>query len=607
MIEGAAQRISNYYGGPVLPTMSNLSEAAAQGTHEAIGLNDSVRFASPRAEAAARAVPEFLANLVPLGEGASALREAKLPPRLRQEAIEGLHGPEAQGAATADAILEANPAPEVPRGNVPDAAVAEPALPPEAAPGLRGEALPAGDAIPAVEPLDRPPAAGAESVGMAAPESAPQAPAEPLYHASLSPDIESFDLARSGSQSDTGVFGRAAAYATGDERLAPMYLGPKKAEGTLYQVEHSLKNPKEFDSPQAAVEWQGERGTDSPDAAERVRQKYLDAGHDGVIVRNPQTGKVMEAAVFDPNALRITNKRPIAQPKPMEAPRAQDVRIDQGPSDLGGQVREGGQVGGRGDLQQARGAEGNANAEQLRAPREAARTVPEIAQPTSIKLNQMHHERIERGLDELHYEGKRTFGEAWDTARKRIETDPLAGQKVARAVMDEKYTPRAEDIAVLHQDRARINNEHRAAIYDAAEAMKAGDENAAAEARARISDLEDQLEHNDRASRASAHEQGFALSARRLMSKPDYTMAELKLRAKVARGSELTPKQKAMFEDLAKRIEAKDAEIEALRAKTANRVAGRPARLRPKEAEAEFASLADELKAMSRKDLCEIA
>src|SRR6185312_17383839 len=69
-------------------------------------------------------------------------------------------------------------------------------------------------------------------------------------------------------------------------------------------------------SPQEAIAWQGERGIDSPEAAERVRQKYLDAGHDGAIVRNPQTGKIMEAAIFDPNAARITNRRPIKPPEP---------------------------------------------------------------------------------------------------------------------------------------------------------------------------------------------------------------------------------------------------------------------------------------------------
>jgi hypothetical protein len=217
----------------------------------------------------------------------------------------------------------------------------------------------------------------------------------------------------------------------------------------------------------------------------------------------------------------------------------------------------------------------------------------------------MHAERAEKGLDELHYDGKRTFGEAWDTARQRLDRDPHAGQKVARAVMDEKYTPRAEDIAVLHQDRARINNEHRQAMHDADAAMQRGDVSAEAEARARMLDLDEQIERNDQASRASAHEQGFALAARRLMSKPDYTMAELKLRAKVARGKPLTPKQEKVFVSLAKQIAEKDAEIERLRAARANR-SSQPARLRPKGAEADFASLADELKAMARKDLCEI-
>jgi hypothetical protein len=754
------------------------------------------QYTGARAEAVSEFGSEMVANFMPLegtvAAGAKVFRflgaEKRAAEAAHDAALLGEAGPAAQGAATANEItaqaMERRPpkapgemditpemrvpAEEAPNGPVPvpDATLDRAAA--EAAPGEAAQ-LPSGVAPergPAPAPEERPP--GGPDLGMAAPQPAP----EPLYHASLSPDIEQFDLARSGSQSDHGVLGQGI-YFRGDEKTAPYYLGPKKDQGTLYRLEHSMENPKEFDSPQAAIEWQGERGTDSPEAAARIRQKYEAAGHDGVIIRNPQTGKILEAAVFDPAKVRVAEKRPIKQQAPSapsskpsafergvnagfpnakptsnlgeadsllsqryssldvpsrtlvlkrvrtlaendeifdsivsrvpvdvmnllgreklpakmtahdkamfldslssnrgvdvpapvmdrvvratadaiaernlanggrsakadlsamkagnrgagevgtlgesgavhktpsskeESYNAGTVYQDQGPTGVEREVPAGGEVGSGGDLQQAREAAGNAVPEQLRAAREARGNAEAVPELTGVKHAKVAEERAAKGLDELHYEGQRRFGDSWASARERLTADPNAGRTLARSIAEKPRPLSAEETATLVQDRARINNEHRAAYADAADAMERGDVNAEADARARIKDLQEQLEHNDKASKASGYEQGFGLAARRMLSRPDYTLAEIRLRDKVARGAETPKKMDARYEELARRIEEKDRQIAELQHAEAHVKREPVARETARKADREFEDIKAKLKKLATHIICE--
>lgn len=696
------------------------------------------QYTGARAELTGELGHNIVSNLLPLegmfaGAGKFIFRAEKTAAEAAHEAaLIGELGPEAQGAATANEIaaqaVERRPPQQPQQGDItvtpemrqPAAAitpeqeardVSAAAMDASARPGA-GEAqgLPSGEPVPV--PAEGPPLAavaerppGDARAGVAAPE--------PLYHASLSPDIQSFDVARSGTQSDTGVLGRAAAYATGDERLAPFYLGPKKDQGTLYKLEHQLKNPAEFDSPQAAIEWQGERGTDSPEAAERVRQKYLSAGYDGAVIRNPKTGKVMEAAIFDPNAVKITGKRPIKAP--LEVPRQQDLSLPNeslqpmfhdahaeqpllryvprdvhagvaenapayagaaskgqraqlrqhvpaaGEADAGavqglrgassGEAPRGLREAARGDVavspvspREARGVEENANARTLRSDQgesgaaqperagvgredlgrknlqrdaQAGQSEPEQLRPagtrpernaepipaeslTGVSHAKVAEERTAKGLDELHYELRRRFGEVHERARAALEKDPNAGRALVQSVIDKPRPLSAEESVTMALDRARLKNETDRAYADAADAMDRGDVNAEADARARLKLADEEMAKHDRASKASGYEGGLGLAARQILVKRDYSLAEIRQRARVAAGVAVSEKTEKRLADLATQIAEKDKRIAELERSRVNAPKEPVARAVVRKADAEFKELSKQLKSVAQ-------
>ena len=587
---------------------------------EAVRLHpETEQYTGARAELVGELGHNIISNLLPVeslfaGAGKFLLQGEKTAAEAAHEAaLIGKLGPEAQGAATANEItaqaVERRPPKqpeEAPLGPVSDATMDQ------SAPLRAGEAetVRAPESLPEGAAADVPRGTPDAGAGVGAPQ--------PLYHASLSPDIERFDVARSGGQSDTGVMGKAAAYVTGDERLAPYYLGPQKDAGTLYQVEHSLKNPKEFASPQEAIAWQGERGTDSPEAAARVRQKYLDAGHDGAIVRNPDTGKIMEAAIFDPNAARITNRRPIKAPStpapeaPLinasrEAPRAENVRVDQGPTGVPREVTAGGEVRGGGDLQQAREAEGNAVPEQLRGAGEARGNAEAVPELTGVKKAVVTDERARRGLEEVKHDLFRSDAEGMRRAQEKIDANPNYGRDLTEELVRNPRPISKEETFALMHDRTRIISERRAAYEEAERAMDAGDVEGAAQARARVDRLDEEYSQNDHAATVTGHEWAEGGRARQRMMAPDYSMAALVREAKVKKGGELTPAEIRDVEARAKEVEAREAALDKREAELNAREAKPTSSAGSRRAQKTFDSLADELRSSSRAILCELA
>jgi len=232
-----------------------------------------------------------------------------------------------------------------------------------------------------------------------------------------------------------------------------------------------------------------------------------------------------------------------------------------------------------------------------------ARSEP-TPETTGIKHATVAEERALKGKDEVDYEGKRTFGEAWDTASKKLEDDPGAGQDLARTINEKPRPLSAEESATLIQDRMRLKNSFRDANADIAQAVDDKDVNAEAVARAKLRTVEDALEANDQASKASGYEQGFGLAARRMMSREDYSMADLLTQAKAAAGRDLTPAERGQIERLSKMIEEKDAQIAELQKTKAQRKSGVTGGAR-KTADQHFKDLSAQLKLIAQKDQLE--
>lgn len=705
-------------------------------------------------------------------------------------------GSAAKGAAMGEEIVAGAVESTPPKPSMPEAVRNEPVPPtaPPAAAAVAGPELPArGSVSPEVAGMAEPAPARA-----AQPEAPAPAPVElpPLYHGTKR-GFADFEAGTEGAASDPGVFG-AGHYATSDPRLASVFSG--KGEGAnVRQVAADLKNPKVFDSPQEAIEWQGERGTDSPEAAARVRAKYEEAGHDGVVVRNNQ-GKVQEVVAFKPEAFRSPLENPPREATPVvdrEAAPASDntpapdlthlnalelgrsheaarlaqaktpgeraarevylaqidkeiagekkfLGIDKEPeraagpemtddqllaelsdgvdpaadftdvhrgelgrlpgevgwAERGGRmIRDrqdtgaGGEVVGRTQwvpksdfwpryrandpnplteaqareafrkfdageplgkreqrfmaeahrsaaaraaeyMDESRLHEETARVEDLegtrasirpaevegaepiagrgsevppavRKPGDVEASAAEAPEPTTGIYNaKVAEERARRGLEEVKHNLSRTDPESWGRVQEKVDADPTYAHGVAQDFAKRPRPASKEEAIAIIMDRQRIKNERRAAYDDAELSLDAGDMERAAQARQRIEDLDAQMEVNDTAARVTGHEWAEAGRARQLLSRDDYSMAEMVRRNKVRKGADLEPAEMKATETLAKKIE--DLETRLAKAEEAARSKEVRARTRnpiaQKDAVKRFDALVDQLKKMSDKE-----
>jgi hypothetical protein len=182
---------------------------------------------------------------------------------------------------------------------------------------------------------------------------------------------------------------------------------------------------------------------------------------------------------------------------------------------------------------------------------------------TGIKNAVTEAERAAKSQSPVEVEGRRTFQQAWDTARDKVSSGDIDPRSLASQLAKSPRALNAEESAALIQDRMKLQNDHRTVMGQVEKAITDGDAVAETEARARLKGLEDQISTNDEASRKTGYEQGLGLAARKMMAQEDYSLARLVQRAKVARGeSELPPEVRAKLETLSKQIEEKDEALE---------------------------------------------
>lgn len=247
--------------------------------------------------------------------------------------------------------------------------------------------------------------------------------------------------------------------------------------------------------------------------------------------------------------------------------------------------------------------------EQLRAEQATMRRrsppAPEEVQggtATSIKDATVTEERAMKGRAAVEHDLSRSNPEAFATAKKRLETEPSYGGKLAADLITNPRPHTQEEAMVLALDRMRIINERRAAYDRLQEARASGDGLREAGADASVKMLDSQMEANDQAAELSGHETGAALQARRTMVKDDYTMAALVSRGKQAAGRDLRGPERAALEQRALEIEKREKALAEREAALQN--ARREPR-KPKEraaAKSKFDSLAEKLKAIASKD-----
>jgi hypothetical protein len=132
--------------------------------------------------------------------------------------------------------------------------------------------------------------------------------------------------------------------------------------------------------------------------------------------------------------------------------------------------------------------------------------------------------------------------------------------------------------------------------------MASGDHATRVAALSLVRQLDGQMESNDIASRYSGVRAGQALQARKVMIAQDYSMARMVLRAKVAKGADLTDAERTKVEKAASDIAQRTKELDAREAKLrAMEAEARPV-AQKRAAKAKFDDLAAQLKEIAQKD-----
>jgi hypothetical protein len=178
---------------------------------------------------------------------------------------------------------------------------------------------------------------------------------------------------------------------------------------------------------------------------------------------------------------------------------------------------------------------------------------------TSIKNETTEAEREQRGLSPVEVEARQT--PAFEAGRKAVDSpvdapghiDP---RELAKELAEKPRPHTDEEAAALLYDRMRLQNEHAVAMNAIETARAAGDKEAEARGKERLTKIEDAMNNNDTAARLSGTETGRALNARRMMIKQDYSLANVLQRARAASATgEVSPAVRENLENLNRQLD----------------------------------------------------
>lgn len=588
---GVTTKLAEDLGAPAVDPFRRGLEAQEQ----AIAVNpETMRYQSPRIEAAASGAANLLAGYIPETKIARAVDDV-LNPAVRaakdavpEAALAGHLGPDAQGVALGDEIAAS-------------AGLHEAAASRRAAAEVDAAARAEDVQAPAAEPVPAP-----EQVASPEQRGAPEEPAETPEATDVTPE-------------EMAAFQRQQQVETPEAQPTPEELAAferqrqpqndlieNNASGesaASLEAQHRIADEKAAGQTRALIEPNGDVrplfGVDAVDTHARPGQVVVQRG-----IGNEEWTVLSHGDDLPPRLAqaRVNATRSKLDELHAEESNARPIRSDTRPPAVAREVPQGSRADRGGDLQQPPTGGSEAGRPELRQPpHEPIRdygAAPNQGPLTSVKNRVVADERSARGMDELNYEGKRTFGDVWDTARARMTKDEGEGQSLAQSIVDRPRALKGEEGALLSMERARLGKQHREAMADIAHAMESKDIEAETIARGRLRDVEGKLEVADRAARASGYEGGFGLAARRMMTKEDYSLAEMLTEAKVRKGSDLTPKDRARVEAIASRLDAVEKELAAVRAQTAKKATRRA----PKEVQARYEDLKAQLRAIPKKE-----
>jgi hypothetical protein len=192
---------------------------------------------------------------------------------------------------------------------------------------------------------------------------------------------------------------------------------------------------------------------------------------------------------------------------------------------------------------------------------------------TGIKNAVTTAEREARGLTEIEGQMKKVLP-AFEEGKRLVESGERDPRMLAKELSERPRTHTDEEAAMLIYDRMRLQKEQQGVRDTIVSAMDEGNTVKEAEARVKLSELEEAYNVNDVASRQSGTEWSAAGRMRQQMIKEDYSLAAMVQRARIDNGGKpVSDAMRVKLEGLSKRIEEADAKIKTYEEQAASREA----------------------------------
>ena len=178
--------------------------------------------------------------------------------------------------------------------------------------------------------------------------------------------------------------------------------------------------------------------------------------------------------------------------------------------------------------------------------------------PTSLKNKIVDKERELRGLPAAMQAARKTFGEVWDRAMRKLDENSTLDDDLVNEL---RLKPRAitdeEDAILLHR-QVQLQNEYRRAKEALAQAHDDGRVEAAEAENLRVSWLSDKLLELYNVGKAVGTETARGLNARKMLANEDFTLESMEMDARAARGgAPLSEEERNQIKELSEEINKK--------------------------------------------------
>lgn len=170
-------------------------------------------------------------------------------------------------------------------------------------------------------------------------------------------------------------------------------------------------------------------------------------------------------------------------------------------------------------------------------------------------------DRATRGVEQLPEAEHKSWAESKSQAAEKIAADPEYAKNLASEVVANPRAISDVETMALGAERQKLQDAYHQAHDDILKARESADPVSEAQALAKRTDVENQLDLNERATKHAGTDLGRAMAARNALHAEDYTPARNITRAKVAFGDKFNEGIRKQVEDLSTRLASAEAQL----------------------------------------------